>query len=158
MRFGESPISRVCTGWDTEIMGFSWNSRDEFARDRDFNNRTGRDRDSEILNGASLDGIEFLDYNGTTGLSRIPRNPAGCSKRENPEESPAFRQGFSRCRTAPRCGFIFLGIVRCGTVRFSLFQHHTVQCGFAPQRWGAVRCGVVIRWTVVSYGAVERAP
>jgi len=94
MRFGESPISRVCTGWDTEIMGFSWNSRDEFARDRDFNNRTGRDRDSEILNGTSLDGIEFLDYNGTTGLSRIPSNPAGCSKRENPEESPAFRQGF----------------------------------------------------------------
>ena len=68
------------------------------------------------------------------------------------------KQGFSRCRTAPRCGFsifeitrfgsvCFLGgesygavrcgyhfqkhTVRCGAVRIAFFKHHTV-------RWGAV--------------------
>ena len=75
---------------------------------------------------------------------------------------------FSRCRTAPRCGFSIFEITRCGAVRCLFFENLTLRCGFSPWWCGAVRimlfknrtvrCGAVIRRAVFSYGAVERAP
>ena len=68
---------------------------------------------------------------------------------------------FSKSRGAVRCGFYFLRIVRCGAVRFSLFQNDTVRCGtvfvfdsptvrngadcIIQESYGAMRCGAVIR-------------
>ena len=62
-----------------------------------------------------------------------------------------------------RCGAVFTlskscGAVRCGAVSFFPPQ----RCGavrvifFKNQSYGAVRCGCPL--TVISYGAVERAP
>ena len=80
------------------------------------------------------------------------------------------------------CGFSIFEITRCGSVPFLYFENRTVRCGAVftfSKSYGAVRCGfllngamryglcfsrigrcgAVIRCsTVVSYGAVERAP
>ena len=60
----------------------------------------------------------------------------------------APRCGFpiSKSHGAVRCGFYFLGIFRCGAVRFSVLQNHTVRvrCGadyIFQESHGAVRCG-----------------
>ena len=83
-------------------------------------------------------------------------------------------QSFSRCRTAPRCGFSIFEITRCGSVRFLFIENRTVQCGFhffkiirrgavrifKIIRLGAVRCGAVrcgaVRCGAVRCGAVRR--
>ena len=51
---------------------------------------------------------------------------------------------FSISHGAVRCGFYFFRIVRCGAVRFSLSQNHTVRCGvdyIFKESYGAMRCG-----------------
>ena len=65
---------------------------------------------------------------------------------------------FSKSDGAVRCGLFVGGIVRCCAVRFSHFQNHTVRCGAVRCVFFSLRCGAIIRPTVVSYGAVGRAP
>ena len=68
-----------------------------------------------------------------------------------------------------RCGavrFSLSKVIQCSTVRWGAVfilskSYGAVRCGldyFFQEPYGAVRCGAVIRWTVASYGAVERAP
>ena len=76
----------------------------------------------------------------------------------NPHHGAVFL--FSQSHGAVRSVFLFFKTIRCGAVRFSLYQNHTVRCGAVFLLYGAVpivffknrtvRCGTVIFWAVVS--------
>ena len=85
--------------------------------------------------------------------------------------SVVYYQGFSRCRSAPRCGFsifefthgavrcgflIFKNRMRCGAVRCGFHFFKTIRCGavFLLNGAAAVRCGLYFS-TIVQFGAVR---